>query len=156
MTDIRGALRKPGGHRSLARDAIALETVMRRSITTTSIRPPFAHYAHGVVLSGVREVLAVSGQLGLRPDDTLPDGPEAQAEVCFGNIDAILAEAGMGREDVLRISAFVTAREHMQGYMAARDAWVAGLSSPPASTLMIVSGFTRPEFLVEIEVLAGR
>jgi 2-iminobutanoate/2-iminopropanoate deaminase len=27
---------------------------------------------------------------------------------------------------------------------------------PPASTLMIVSGFTRPEFKVEVEVIAAK
>jgi enamine deaminase RidA (YjgF/YER057c/UK114 family) len=43
----------------------------------------------------------------------------------------------------------------MAGYMAARDAWVADLASPPASTLMIVSGFTRPEFVVEVEIIAA-
>jgi enamine deaminase RidA (YjgF/YER057c/UK114 family) len=32
---------------------------------------------------------------------------------------------------------------------------VAGLTPLPASTLMIVQGFTRPEFLVEIEALAA-
>jgi len=34
-----------------------------------------------------------------------------------------------------------------------RDRLVA--DPPPASTLMIVSGFTRPEFKVEIEVIAA-
>ena len=37
--------------------------------------------------------------------------------------------------------------------MAVRDRMVG--SPPPASTLMIVSGFARPEFLVEIEVVAA-
>ena len=37
----------------------------------------------------------------------------------------------------------------MKGYMEVRDRFVA--DPPPASTLMIVSGFTRPEFLVEVE-----
>jgi enamine deaminase RidA (YjgF/YER057c/UK114 family) len=41
----------------------------------------------------------------------------------------------------------------MAGYMAVRDR-MAG-TPPPASTLMIVSGFTRPEFLVEVEVVAA-
>jgi enamine deaminase RidA (YjgF/YER057c/UK114 family) len=31
---------------------------------------------------------------------------------------------------------------------------VAGLAIKPASTLVIVSGFTRPEFLVEVEATA--
>ncbi|MEL6584449.1 MAG: RidA family protein [Pseudomonadota bacterium] len=124
-------------------------------ITPTSIRPPFAHYSHAL-LAQTSEVLAISGQLGLRADDTLPEGALAQAEVCFANLDAILAAAGMDRSNILRLSAFVTAREHMAGYMAARDVWVAGLDPAPASTLMIVSGFTRPEFLVEVEALAAR
>jgi hypothetical protein len=37
--------------------------------------------------------------------------------------------------------------------MAARDEFTA--DPPPASTLMIVTGFTRPEFLVEVEVMAA-
>jgi enamine deaminase RidA (YjgF/YER057c/UK114 family) len=128
---------------------------MRRSITPTTIRPPFAHYAHGVIAE-CSEVLAISGQLGLNPDDTLPDGAEAQADVCFANIDAILSDAGMVRGHILRLSAFVTRREDMQGYMTSRDRFVSELALPPASTLMIVSGFTRPEFLVEVEAIAAR
>jgi enamine deaminase RidA (YjgF/YER057c/UK114 family) len=42
----------------------------------------------------------------------------------------------------------------MAGYIAARDSWLADVPHLPASTLMIVSGFTRPEFVVEIEVIA--
>lgn len=131
-----------------------METAMR-ALTPLSIRPPFAAYAHGVeVPAGLRWV-CTSGQLGLTPDDTLPDGAEAQAAQCFANCTAILAEAGMTPADVVRISAFVTDRTHMAGYMRARDAWLKGIARLPASTLVIVSGFTRPEFLVEVEVTAA-
>jgi enamine deaminase RidA (YjgF/YER057c/UK114 family) len=34
-----------------------------------------------------------------------------------------------------------------------RDRYVG--DPPPASTLLVVSGFTRPEFLVEVEVIAA-
>ena len=71
------------------------------------------------------------------------------------NVAAILGEAGAGPEDVVRINAFVTERAHMAGYMAARDRWLEGVERLPASTLVIVSGFTRPEFLVEVEVVAA-
>ena len=37
--------------------------------------------------------------------------------------------------------------------MRARDRHVG--DTPPASTLVIVSGFTRPEFVVEIEAIAA-
>jgi enamine deaminase RidA (YjgF/YER057c/UK114 family) len=39
--------------------------------------------------------------------------------------------------------------------MAARDAFFHGRQEPPASTLLIVSGFSRPEFRVEVEVIAA-
>jgi enamine deaminase RidA (YjgF/YER057c/UK114 family) len=85
----------------------------------------------------------------------VPAGSEAQALVCFANIEAILVEAGMERRHVCHVSAFVTDRAHMAGYMAARDAWLANVEVLPSSTLMIVSGFTREEFVVEVEVWAA-
>ena len=88
------------------------------------------------------------------PTIEVPANVEAQAELCFANIAAILGEAGLTLSDIVRINAYVTGREHMKGYMAVRDRIVG--SPPPASTLMIVSGFTRPEFLVEIEVVAAK
>ena len=100
-----------------------------------------------VVPEGAQFVFT-SGQLGMMPDGEIPQGEVAQAEICFANIDAILSSAGAGREDVVRINAFVTDRSYMAGYMQARDAWLANVSRLPASTLMIVGGFTRPEFRV--------
>jgi enamine deaminase RidA (YjgF/YER057c/UK114 family) len=40
----------------------------------------------------------------------VPEDAGAQADICLANIDAILRAAGAGREDVVRINAFVTDR----------------------------------------------
>ena len=125
---------------------------MIRSLLPHTIAPPFARYAHGAAGGGI---VVTSGQLALTPDGTVPEGAEAQARLCLAAIDAILAEAGAGRADVRRLNAYVTAREHMAGYMAARDEWLAEVANLPASTLVIVSGFTRPEFVVEVEATAA-
>lgn len=95
----------------------------------------------------------VSGQLGIHADETIPEGSEAQAELIFKSISAILAEAKMSLADIVRLNAYVTAREHMAGYMKVRDRVVC--TPPPASTLMIVSGFTREAFVVEVEAVAA-
>lgn len=126
-----------------------------KSLNPASIAPPFARYSHGVEVPPGQRIVRTSGQLGMASDGTIPTGPQAQAQLCFANIDAILAAAGMGRGDVMHLSAFVTDRAHMAGYMAARDGWLAGVTTLPSSTLVIVSGFTRPEFVVEIEVWAA-
>jgi enamine deaminase RidA (YjgF/YER057c/UK114 family) len=125
-----------------------------RALSPAGIRAPFAQYSHGIeVLPGARLVFC-SGQLGILPDDSIPEDVEQQADLCFANITAVLAEAGMTLADVVRINAYVTAHEHMAGYMRSRDAHVS--DPPPASTLMIVGGFTREPFKVEIEVVAAR
>ena len=126
------------------------------ALVPRSIRPPFAAYAHGTHVPAGAEWVFTSGQLGIAPDDRVPPDARAQAELCFAACEAILADAGFVRADAVRINAFVTDRAHMAGYMAARDAWCAGFARLPASTLVIVSGFTRPEFLVEVEVTAAR
>lgn len=126
-----------------------------REILPDDIAPPFARYAHGVEVPPGRRMIFSSGQLGLARDGTVPEDVGTQAEICFRNIEAILEAAGATREDLVRINAFVTSRDHMQGYMAARDRWLADVKRLPASTLVIVAGFTRPEFKVEVEVVAA-
>ena len=127
---------------------------MLTHLTPGGLHPPFAAYSHAVQVPAGTTLLFCSGQLGIGADAAVPAGAEAQADLCFAAIDALLAAAGMARSDVVRLNAFVTAREHMKPYMAARDRWVA--TPPPASTLMIVSGFTREAFKVEVEALAAR
>ena len=126
---------------------------MVRALAPTEIRAPFARYSHAIEVPAGARLVFCSGQLGVAPDDSVPPTVEEQAERCFANIAAILGEAGLGLANIVRINAFVTAREHMRGYMAVRDRHVG--DPPPASTLVIVSGFTRPEFLVEVEAIAA-
>jgi enamine deaminase RidA (YjgF/YER057c/UK114 family) len=100
-----------------------------------AIRPPFGRYHHGMAVPAGSRFVYTSGQLGVRADDSVPETVEEQA-------------------DIVRLSAFVTKREDMRRYMSVRDRYVG--DPLPASTLFIVSGFTRPEFLVEIEAVAAR
>ena len=115
---------------------------------------PFAAYSHGVKVKTGAEMIFCSGQLGIAPDGNVPQDAGAQAELCFENIRRILRDGGMDLADVARINAYVTDRAYMRPYMDVRDRLFP--QPAPASTLMIVSGFTREEFKVEIEVVASR
>lgn len=123
--------------------------------TPADIAPPLANYVHGVCVPAGARLLLCSGQLGAGAAGAIPADAEAQADLCFANIAAILADAAMRPTDLVKINAFVSARAHLQAYMRARDRFLEGLP-PPASTLMIVTGFSRPEFLVEVEAIAAR
>lgn len=127
---------------------------MTRPVTAPDIAPPFSNYSHGMLVSAGAEILFCSGQLGVAADGSVPESCAAQAELCFANVEAVLRAAGMTLSDIVRVNAFVTQREHMTAYMDVRNRL---FPEPyPASTLMIVSGFSRPEFLVEVEVVAAR
>ncbi len=128
--------------------------VEKHLITPTTIRKPFAAYSHAVMVPPGASLLLSSGQLGVSPDDLVPEDIEAQCVLCFENLKAILAEAGMDFSHVLRFTAFVTDRAFFPIYGAVRTRYVQGDAF--ASTLVVVSGFTRPEFKVEVEITAAK
>ncbi|MFY8155579.1 MAG: RidA family protein [Rhabdaerophilum sp.] len=125
-----------------------------QKLNPATIRAPLAAYSHGIAVPPGARLVFASGQLGIGPDDVIPEDVEAQAVLCFENIRAILAEAGMTLQDVVRFNAFVTDRAYFPVYGRVRSRYVSGDAF--ASTLVIVSGFTRPEFKVEVEVTAAR
>src|SRR6516162_1666393 len=130
----------------LIRASAKPSTYPMRHMTPPGIRPPFARYSYGVEIPPGHRILVCSGQLGIAPDDHVPGTIEEQTHLCFRNIGAVLKEASFTFADVVRINSFVVSREYLKGYIG---------DPPPASTLMIVSGFSRHEFLVEVEVIAA-
>ena len=121
--------------------------------TPDEIIAPFAKYSHGLEIPEGSRLLFCSGQLGITKSGKIPEDTETQTRLCFENVEAILHSADMNLTDIVRINAFVTGREHLPAYMKVRDEL---FSEPaPASTLVIVSGFAREEFTVEIEVVAA-
>lgn len=122
-------------------------------LNPTRIHPPFAPYSHGVLVPEGQKLVFCSGQLGIGADKTVPADCAGQTQLCFDNIAAILAEAGMTLGNIVRINAYVAGREYLSDYMGVRNALFA--EPYPASTLMIVTGFARSEFVVEIEAIAA-
>jgi len=127
---------------------------MLKTHTPPALHPPFAAYSHGVEVPPGARLLFASGQLGITRDKIVPEDAAGQADLCFQAIGSILGSAGMGFADIVRINAFVTDRAWLKDYMAVRDRYVA--SPPPASTLMIVSGFAAEIYKVEVEVVAAK
>ena len=125
-----------------------------RRLNPSTIHPPFANYAHGVEVEPGSRFVFCSGQLGIDKDGAVPEAIEDQARLCFRAIAAILGEAGMSVSDIVRLNAYVSSAVYLGGYMKVRDEFVG--NPPPASTLMIVEGFARPEFKVEIEAVAAK
>jgi 2-iminobutanoate/2-iminopropanoate deaminase len=125
-----------------------------RRFNPDTIHPPFAKYAHAVEVEAGARIVFCSGQLGIGRDGVIPDDVEAQARLCFRAIQAVLGEAAMSLGDLVRLNAFVASAQYFGGLLKVLDEFVG--NPPPASTLMVVQGFARPEFKVEIEAVAAR
>lgn len=119
-----------------------------------NIAKPASNYAQGVeTASGLRH-LFVSGQIGVTPDGAIQQGFEAQCRTAFDNIRGVLAGAGMGLGDVVKLTVFLTNPADIGAFRAIRDEVMGDVRT--ASTLLIVAGLASPDFLVEIEVNAAK
>jgi 2-iminobutanoate/2-iminopropanoate deaminase len=76
-------------------------------IIENELMPPPAkgHYSHCVEHNGI---LYLSGQLPLLPDGTVPEGIEPQTLLTLQKIEKILLAAGSNKEQVLRMTVYIT------------------------------------------------
>src|SRR3954447_25917668 len=77
----------------------------------SSVAAPFGPYSHAVEVPEGCRLLYISGEVGVFPDGTLPDTIEAQADACWKNIAAILADAGMSIADLVKITTYLVRAE---------------------------------------------
>ncbi len=118
-----------------------------------AVAPPFSAYSHAVEAPAGARWLHISGQVGVRPDGTLPSEPQAQMEQTWQNVLAVLRAAAMDPEDLVKVTSYVTGPEMVPLYREVRDTLLDG--AQPASTLVIVAGLAHPDWLVEIDALAA-
>jgi enamine deaminase RidA (YjgF/YER057c/UK114 family) len=112
-------------------------------------------YSNGIVADGPTIVLA--GQIGWDPiSSRLAEGLAAQVEQALRNIVALLAEAGAGSADIMRLTWFVTDMEqYRQNAKSIGEGYrrVMGRHFPTMSVIG-VSCLVEREALVEIEATA--
>jgi enamine deaminase RidA (YjgF/YER057c/UK114 family) len=119
-----------------------------------TIADPIGTYSHGVEVPPNARWLHVAGQIGMRKDGSVPPTVEAQAEVAWQNIVAILDAAGMKVNDLVKITQFLVNLEDFPKYAATRARFLAG--HRPASTGLVIRSLVKPEYLVEVEAVAAK
>ena len=119
-----------------------------------TIADPIGTYSHGVEAPPNARWLHIAGQIGIRKDGSVPPTVEAQTEVAWQNIVAILAAAGMKVTDLVKITQFLVNLEDFPKYAATRAKFLAG--HRPASTGLVIRSLVRPEYLVEVEAVAAK
>ncbi len=75
-----------------------------------------------------------------------------QAEQAMANVALLLAEAGARLEDVCKLTIYLTDPRWREPVYRTVGRWLQGVF--PASTGLVVTALARPEWLVEIDVIA--
>jgi enamine deaminase RidA (YjgF/YER057c/UK114 family) len=122
-------------------------------IRPADIAPPAANYAHAVLTESAARWLHTSGVVPVAPDGSTPEALGDQAALVWTNIAAMLRDADMALSDIVSITTYVVAGEDLAPVMAARDSALAGHRG--ASTLVTVPALARPEWRMEIAVVAA-
>jgi enamine deaminase RidA (YjgF/YER057c/UK114 family) len=115
---------------------------------------PIAGYSHQAELSGAQRLLVMSGQIGQRPDGTVPADPLEQLAVALDNIARNLHAAGMEVRDIVKLTTYVVGELDVTRRRKIMGDWLAG--HRPCMTMVFVAGLAVPELKVEIDAWASR
>jgi enamine deaminase RidA (YjgF/YER057c/UK114 family) len=115
---------------------------------------PFATYSHGIEVVAPQRFLFGAGQVGVDPDGVVGADVGSQARHVWDNIRKVLASAGMEISDLVQLNMLLLDRGDREAAHAVRQE-VLG-DHRPASTLMYVSGLSRPEWRIEIDFIAAK
>ncbi len=124
---------------------------MKKQIATNAAPGAIGPYSQAI---SVGDFLFISGQIPVNPaDGTVPEGIKAQTSQSIANIKAILAEAGMSMDNVIKTTVFLA---DMSLFADMNEVYAENFSSPfPARSAVAVKELPK-QVLVEIETIAAK
>jgi len=126
---------------------------MKKIINTKNAPAPVGPYNQSVLFNGV---LYCSGQIALNPanGELVTDTIEAETHQVLKNLGAVLAEAGMSYENILKCSVFVS---DMNLYSRINAVYAEYFDEETAPARELVEVANLPKFVnIEISAIAGK
>lgn len=117
----------------------------------------------GEIVEGAVRHLRLSGQVALVPDPESelgvsvehPQDIAGQMTSALANIDAVLDNAGMGRENIVHMRFFTTDIDGFLANYGIYADWISAAGITPPQSLLGVQRLVLPELVVEIEAEAA-
>lgn len=124
---------------------------MKKSIVTDKAPGAIGPYSQGI---DAGSILFLSGQLPINPETgVMPEGITEQTTQSLANVKAILAEAGLTVDNVVKTTVFLA---DMNDFAAINEVYASVFSAPfPARSAVAVKTLPK-NALVEVEVIAVR
>jgi 2-iminobutanoate/2-iminopropanoate deaminase len=127
---------------------------MTHKIHNIGIAAQIGAYSDAVETGSNLRWLLTSGTPGLQMNGDLPSDIAGQTELAWKHIVRMLNRAGMTVADVVKVTQYLTRAEDIPTYSSVRTRFLG--DARPASMLLVIPQLVRPEFLVEVEIIAAK
>jgi enamine deaminase RidA (YjgF/YER057c/UK114 family) len=129
-------------------EQILMGTGERKLISSGSPFEPIVGFSRAV---RVGNMVCVSGTTAGSSGKPVAVGdPEAQTRAILETVERVLVDAGASLKDVVRTRIYLTDIDHWEAVGRVHGEFFG--ETRPANTMLQVTAFVRPEWLVEIEV----
>lgn len=124
---------------------------MKQVIATTNAPGAIGPYSQAI---DAGQFLFISGQIPVNPaTGEIPEGITAQARQSLANVKAILTEAGMTMDNVVKTTVFLA---DMSLFVPMNEVYAEAFSAPyPARSAVAVKELPK-QVLLEVEVIAAK
>jgi len=128
--------------------------VTKKQVQSEKIRTPSGHFSQAISVEAKGKLVFISGMTARKADGTIAGigDIEAQTRQVCENIKAAVEAAGGTMDDICRVDVYVRNMEHFESIHKIRREYFK--SPAPASTMVEVSKFTSPDYLIEINAIA--
>ena len=127
---------------------------MSHSIHDVGVARQIGAYSDAIETAANLRWLFTAGTPGLSTVGDLPPDIAGQAELAWQHIVRMLDRAGMAVADIVKVTQYLTRAEDIAAYSKVRKRFLGEVR--PASMLLVNAQLVRPEFLVEVEIVAAR
>ena len=126
----------------------------RQQIVSDRIGKPSGHFSQANAIEARGRFVFISGMTSKRADGTIAGmgDIEAQTRQMCENVKAAVEAAGGTMADICRVDVYVKDMSGFDIIHRVRREFFPG--PPPASTMVAVSGFTHPDYLIEMAAIA--
>jgi 2-iminobutanoate/2-iminopropanoate deaminase len=111
-------------------------------------------YSDALEVAPDRRWLMTSGTPGLSATGACPGNISDQAELAWSHIRQMLTAAEMTTDDIVKVTQYLIRPDDIAPYAQVRSRFLG--NARPASMLLVVPQLVRPEFLVEVEIIAAK
>src|ERR1700752_936577 len=126
----------------------------KTQIVSPKIRQPSGHFSQATMIEARGRLVFISGMTARRADGSIAGigDIEAQTRQVCENVKSAVEQAGGTLANVCRVDVYVRNMENLAPIHKVRREYFP--SPPPASTLVEVSKFTHPDYLIEMNAIA--